>query len=92
MYHHEFNYEHELDVVFDNGKFLLKLDNFKPIEVPREFGVQLGDLIYEIIEDSTKKERNRIANLIEEKINSSTPSQSEIEVLSNLIENILEDD
>ena len=92
MYHHEFDYEHELDVYFENGKFLLKLDDLPAIEVPEKFGVQLGDLIYEVIEDSTKKERNRVANLCLQQINGGDCSEETVEVLTKLIDGILEDD
>lgn len=76
MYHHTFDYEHMLDVVYEDGKFLLKFDHFDPIEVPREFGVNLGDLIYEIIDDSTKKERDRIIGLVSEYLAKETQGKS----------------
>jgi hypothetical protein len=66
MYHHTFNYEHMLDVYYENGKFLLKLDGLEPIEVPQEFGVNVGDLLYEIIESENSKNIASIIKLLDD--------------------------
>ena len=92
MYNHEFDYEHTLDVGSSNGKFLLKLDKFEPIEVPPHFGTYLGDLIYEVIEDSTQKERQRVANVILSQMEDGCNCEDRITVLNRLVESLLEDD
>ena len=64
MYHHQYNYDHMLDVYYNDGKFWLRLDGFDPVEVPREFGVNMGDLIYEVVEDTRNKEVQRMVGLV----------------------------
>jgi hypothetical protein len=92
MYNHEFDYEHVLDVGYIDGKFVLKLNNFDPIEVPPFFGTQLGDLIYEVIEDSTQKERRRVASVILSQMEDGCDYEERAQVLNMLVESILEGD
>jgi hypothetical protein len=92
MYHHQFDYQRALDIYFDDGKFFLKLEGLDPVEVPEKFGVNLGDFLYEIIEDSTKKERNRIVNVCQDYIGEVGHSEENLEALNKLIEIMLEDD
>jgi hypothetical protein len=91
MYEHQFDYEHSLNVDFINGKFMLKLNDFEYIEVPKDFGVQLGDLIYEVIEDSSKKEKQRIMKKIISQMGDSCDCEKTINDLNKLIADVLSD-
>jgi hypothetical protein len=95
MYHHTFNYEHMLDVTYEDGKFLLKLDGFDPVEVPQEFGVDLGDLLYEIIESGNSKNIGPIIKLLDEYLSNEASQkcgckrESSVPVLAKMLKDML---
>jgi hypothetical protein len=55
-----------LDLYYEDGKFMLKLDGANAVEVPQEFGVNVGDLLYEIIESGNSEDLNPIIKLLDE--------------------------